>query len=98
MSNGEVTVTIPRHNPVNAYTIGGDSPRCGALAGRVPQADVGPRRQPENRRALSDGHGSRTLIKMKDRIVLIEYGIERHGQVPPVPVFRDWLALQERRT
>lgn len=22
MSNGEVTVTIPRHNPVNAYTMG----------------------------------------------------------------------------
>lgn len=22
MSNGEITVTIPRHNPVNAYTMG----------------------------------------------------------------------------
>ena len=22
MSNGEVTVTVPRHNPVNAYTMG----------------------------------------------------------------------------
>ena len=33
MSNGEVTVTIPRHNPVNALHDGRDRPRCWAVTG-----------------------------------------------------------------
>ena len=41
--------------------------------------------------------GTTTLEGMRYRIALIEYGFEGRWQVPPVPVFRDWLLVLERR-
>jgi hypothetical protein len=38
MTDGIRIVTIPRHNPVNAFTMGEHSARCRAFGGRVSRA------------------------------------------------------------